>query len=175
MNNKDKLIAYFQGRVRNKKLSKGERIFAYGRLRQLKYNEFKVYKVKSKYLFKNSVNDDHYVMTIKNDGKDNYIVTPLYTHNGSKKEILKKHNCLDVSSFKNAHFKKPTQIYAKLRSKRYHDNKNIKSDILNDSKYYINLLQVPEIENFLYNNSDTSIAKENRDLKNRWRLRRLRK
>ena len=174
MANIDNLISYFQGRVRNKKLTKGQRIYAYGRLRQLRYNEFKIYKIKSKYLFDSKTNDDHYVMTIKNDGKNNYIITPIYTHIGSKEEILKKHNCLDVSSSKNAKFKKPSQIYAKLRSKRYHDNTNIKSNILNETKYQIDLLQVPEIENFIYNNKNLEISRENRDMKNRWRLRRKR-
>ena len=46
------LINYFQSRVRDKELTTGQRIYAYGRLRQLRYNEFIVYKVKNKYLFK---------------------------------------------------------------------------------------------------------------------------
>jgi len=45
------LINYFQGRVRDKDLTAGQRIYDYGRLRQLRYNEFIVCKVKSKYLF----------------------------------------------------------------------------------------------------------------------------
>ena len=173
--NIDELISYFQKRVRNKKLSKNERIFAYGRLRQLRYDEFKVFKVKSKYLYNTKINDDHFVMTIKNDGKDNFLITPIYTHNGTKKEILKKHNCLDVSSFGRARFTKPSQIFAKLRSKRFHDNKNIKRSMLHDCKLNIDLLQVPEIENFIYDNKNKEISKNNRDLKNRWRLRRNRK
>lgn len=168
-------ILYFQKRVRDKKLSKGQRIYAYGKLRQLKYDEFKIFKVKSKYLFNASVNDDHYVMTIKNDGRDNFIITPIFTHKGTKKEVLKKHNCLEVSGMPNARFNKKSHIYARLRAKKYHDNTNIKKDILHESAYQIDLLQVPEIENFLYDNSNSSIAKENRDLKNRWRLRRLRR
>ena len=79
----EKLINYFQGRVRDKSLTKDERIFAYGRLRQLRYNELNIYKVKSKYLFEvneNNKNTDHYVLTVKNDGKNNFLITPIMTH-----------------------------------------------------------------------------------------------
>ena len=172
---KEEQISYFQSRVRDKKLNKFQRIYAYGKLRQLRYDEFKIFKVKSKYLFNADKNDDHYVMSVKNDGKDNFLITPIYTHNGTKKELLKKHNCLDVSSSKNAKFSKKSQIFAKLRDKRYHDNKNFKREVLHESKFEIDLLQVPEIENFIYDNKNKTIAKDNRDLKNRWRLRRLRK
>ena len=165
-------IAYFQSRVRNKKLNKFQRIFAYGKLRQLRYDEFKVFKIKSKYLFNTDKNDDHYVMSVKNDGRGNFLITPIYTHTGSKEEILKKHNCLDVSSAEKAKFNKPSQIYAKLRDKRYHDNTNFKRNVLQDSNFEIDLLQVPHIENFLYDNKNKEIAKNNRDLKNRWRMRR---
>ena len=171
----EKLINYFQGRVRDKSLTKDERIFAYGRLRQLRYNELNIYKVKSKYLFEvneNNKNTDHYVLTVKNDGKNNFLITPIMTHEGTKKEILRKHNCLDVSSAKGAKFDKDSQIYPKLRNKKYHDNTNIKSDILHKSKYHISLYQVPEIENFIYDNKSKKIAEENRNLKNRWRKRR---
>lgn len=167
-------IKYFQSRVRDKNLTKGQRIFAYARLRQLRHNEFKIFKIKSKYLFNTNVNDDHYVMTIKNDGLNNFLIVPLVTHEGTKEQILSKHNCLQISGIRNANFKKQTQLYPKIRSKRYHDNKNIKDTILTNCDYHIDLLQVNEIENFLYDNRISSIAQENRDLKNRWRKRRLR-
>lgn len=172
---KEEQISYFQSRVRDKKLNKFQRIYAYGKLRQLRYDEFKIFKVKSKYLFNADKNDDHYVMSVKNDGKDNFLITPIYTHNGTKKQILRDKNCLDVSSSKNARFNKQSQIYCKLRDKRYHDNTNFKRSALHDCNYQIDLLQVPEIENFIYDNKDKEIAKNNRELKNRWRLRRLRK
>lgn len=174
----EKLINYFQGRVRDKNLTKEQRIYAYGRLRQLRYNELNIYKIKSKYLFQvdeKSKFTDHYVLTVKNDGRNNFLITPIMTHEGSKEEILRKNNCLDVSSMKGAKFDKNSQIYPKLRDKKYHQNSNIKPDILHNSKYYISLLQVPQIENFLYDNKNKNIAKENRDLKDRWRKRRMSK
>lgn len=173
MNDKE-LINIFQSQVRDKSLPKYKRIFAYGRLRQLRYNEFKVFKVKSKYLFNTNKNDDHYVLTIKNDGKDNFIISPIMTHLGTKKQVLAEHNCLEISGSKKSNFSKSSHLYPKLRSKKYHDNSNIKKDILKKCNYYIDLQQINEIENFLYDNKNKKIAKENRDLKNRWRERRKR-
>lgn len=51
-------------------------------------------------------------------------------------------------------------------------SKNFKSDILHSCDFKIDLLQVPEIENFIYDNKNKKYAVVNRDLKNRWRLRR---
>lgn len=171
----EKLINYYQGRVKDRKLTKEQRVYAYVRLRQLRFNEFNIYKVKSKYLFDSKTNDDHYVMTVENDGKDNFLITQIMTHEGSKEEILRKHNCLDVSSMKGAKFEKSSQIYPKLRDKKYHSNSNIKKDILHDSRYRIDPMQFREIVKFLYANNNKRIANENMNLKYRWFLRRKNK
>ena len=83
------------------------------------------------------------------NGRDNFLITPIYTHTGTKEEILKKHNCLDVSSMPNANFMKQSHIYSKLKDKRYHTNDNFKPRVLHYSNFSIDVNQIREIENFI--------------------------